>query len=190
MTYPKFIRAFFCRFLVVAIVPLSGGCQTFWKKPAAPPPLLQIYNVSLSMEKYSNPSASGTPLPLKIRMFRLKSSSAFMSEDFFTLQSDSTPALNSEFISQEQIFLRPGQKPVSIRIEKTGELRFIGFVAEYQQLDVKIWRQVVPLSEQEEVRQSFFNSLFSSRLTSRNTDITVVATRRGLTSVVTPVEND
>jgi type VI secretion system protein VasD len=155
-----------------------------------PPPLLQVYNVRVSMEKNSNLSAAGIALPLKIRMFKLKNSSSFMSEDFFTLQSDGASVPNSEFISQEQLFLRPGQKPVSVRVEKTGELRFIGFVAEYQQLDGKIWRQAISLADPSPVKRSFIRSLFSSRPTSQNTEITIVATRRGLTSVVVPAEND
>lgn len=185
------IRPLFCRLMLLAAAQFASGCQMFGDTPAAaPPPLPAIYNVSLSMEKFSNLSASGTALPLKVRMFGLKNSSVFMSEDFFTLQRDGPSSLNGELISQQQLFLRPGQKPVSVRIEKTRELRFIGLVAEYQQLDGKRWRQVVPLADPEPLRRSLFNTLFSARPASPITEISIVATQRGLTSVVSPKENN
>lgn len=173
---------------MLAMILFSSGCQMFGHEPA--PPLLQVYHLSVSMEPYSNPDATGVALPLKIRLFRLKQSSAFMSEDFFTLQSDRAAAPNDEFIGQQQIFLRPGQKPVSLRIDRTGELRFIGIVAEYQQLDGKRWRQVIALPEPVPPTGSFFSSLFTAPPTSQNTDIRIVATPRGLNSVVVPAEND
>ncbi|SDD81468.1 type VI secretion system protein VasD [Paraburkholderia lycopersici] len=190
MSTPKRVVSRLIRFLLVlAILPLSGGCRMIGQKPPAPPPL-QVFDVSLSMEKDGNLSAGGVALPLKITMYKLKNTVAFTSANFFELQGNGALASNGEFISEEPFFLRPQQKPVSIRIEKTGDLRFVGFVAEYQQLNGRIWRQIVPLTDAPPVRRSFFSWLFKPPPNTQTTDIEVLATRNGLVSVIKAAKNN
>ncbi|MBW7984906.1 type VI secretion system lipoprotein TssJ [Enterobacillus tribolii] len=85
--------------------------------------------------------------PVKVRVLLLRSDAEFMDADFFSLQNDAKSVLGNSLLDSDQFFLTPGQKGKKLGGQSTLETRYIGIIAEYQQLDGKVWRMSLPLPE-------------------------------------------
>ncbi|NUU67702.1 type VI secretion system lipoprotein TssJ [Enterobacteriaceae bacterium BIT-l23] len=83
--------------------------------------------------------------PLKVRVLLLKSDAGFMSADFWSLQNGDSKALAGSLLNSDEFFLMPGQLNKVLTGRSSPEARYIGIVAEYQQLDGKKWRISLPL---------------------------------------------
>ena len=124
--------------LPLAVLVWLGGC-------AAPPPppvteLIGMVQASANL----NPSVSRRPSPLLIRVYELKSASAFSAADFVSLYQRDQAELGAEMVSREEFTLNPGDSRPLAKVA-AAETRFLGVFAAYRDLDRASWRSVVAI---------------------------------------------
>ncbi|MDC9592080.1 type VI secretion system lipoprotein TssJ [Xenorhabdus sp. IM139775] len=125
--------------LIIPFIVLTGCSSSEQKKL---PPYKLIFNTTNNVNDSS---------PLKMHVVLLKSTSAFMSADFFSLQGNAQAALGNNLLDSQPFFLLPSQHPFFLMEKNQPEANYIGIFAEYKQLDGKRWRialQIIPLPEQ------------------------------------------
>jgi type VI secretion system protein VasD len=91
-----------------------------------------------------NPSVSKRPSPLLVRVYELKTATAFNNADFVSLYQRDQAELGAEMVGREEVILNPGEsRPLT---KMTGaDTRFIGVLGGYRDLDHAKWRSVVPI---------------------------------------------
>ena len=122
---------------VVAAVLVVAGC-----KATVPLPTPVTGNIQGASEL--NPSVSQRPSPLLLRVYELKSPTAFNQADFMALYQSDQATLGADLIAREEFMLAPGEiRPY--RKTLAPETRFIGVVAAYRNLEQATWRTIVPV---------------------------------------------
>ena len=86
-----------------------------------------------------NPDANGRPSPLVVRIYELKSISAFNDADFFKLYDEEVATLGGDLLSREEFELTPGQSREIIH-KANEQARFFAVVAAYRNIDQASWR--------------------------------------------------
>lgn len=115
---------------------LVAGC-------ASPPKPTEITG-SVQASATVNPSVSRRPSPLLVRVYELKSTTAFNSADFVSLYQRDQAELGAEMISREEFTLNPGDSRTFVKTA-SAETRHLGVVAAYRDVDRARWRAVVPI---------------------------------------------
>jgi type VI secretion system protein VasD len=118
---------------------LLAGCA----KPP-PPPVTTPVAMTLVAGADANPDARGRASPLTVRVYALKTGSAFESADFFSLFEKDQATLGAEMGQREEVLLRPGD---SRKLEMTlpADIKAIGVMAAYRDLERARWREVRPV---------------------------------------------
>ena len=98
-----------------------------------------------------NPSVSNRPSPLLLRVYELKSASAFNNADFVSLYQRDQAELGAEMVSRDEIVLNPGDSRPLIKTA-APETRYIGVLAAFRDLDRAKWRSVVEVRPGEKQR--------------------------------------
>lgn len=91
-----------------------------------------------------NPSASGRPSPLPLRLFELSAATAFNKADFLALYQGELQALGAELLAREELVLGPGEVRTMQRVLKP-ETRFIGVFGAFRSFERAVWRAVAPV---------------------------------------------
>lgn len=91
-----------------------------------------------------NPGASGTPAPVRVRIYELKNSAAFARADYFALAERAQATLAADLIDQDEVLLQPGEQ---LRLERPLDpaTRQVGLVVGYREVDQAQWRSVLPV---------------------------------------------
>ncbi len=106
-----------------------------------------IYKIKFHSAKVANTDIkSRRATPLKVHFFFLTSNIKFLEADFFGLQNNTTLLLGNELLKSEQFFLLPEENKTISNIAPKGT-RYIGIIAEYLQLNDKVWRLALPIAE-------------------------------------------
>ena len=95
-----------------------------------------------------NPDYDGQASPLVVRMYELKSPTAFNNASFFALYDSDVAELGDDLKGKEEIELRPGDK-LELERELQPETRFVGFIAGYRDIENAAWRAVTEVPEGE-----------------------------------------
>lgn len=120
--------------LLAASAALAAGCAS------QPAPTMLAGSVVASAGL--NPSVSGRPSPLLLRLYELKSDTAFKQADFMSLYQSDQAALGAEMVAREEIMLQPGQThPLARALD--AQTRHLGVVAAYRDLERAVWRATV-----------------------------------------------
>lgn len=122
--------------LILALV--LAGC-------ASPPkPLITEVEGTIKAATNLNPSLSKRPSPLLVRLYELKTASAFNNADFVSLYQRDQTELGADLVAREEFVMNPGEtRP--IRRVAAPETRFIGVLGVYRDLDRARWRAIVAL---------------------------------------------
>lgn len=116
------------------VMALLGGCAS------APKP--SRISGSLQAAASVNPSISQRPSPLLVRLYELKSATAFNNADFVALFQREQAELGADLVGREEIMISPGEtRPITKTLAL--ETRFIGVFAAYRDLERARWRTVV-----------------------------------------------
>jgi type VI secretion system protein VasD len=91
-----------------------------------------------------NPNEWGNAAPIQVRIYELKSATAFESADFFTLQSEDRKVLGDDVLVVDEFILRPGDQRDLTR-KSNPATTAIGVLAGYRELDKSVWRTVYRL---------------------------------------------
>jgi type VI secretion system protein VasD len=92
-----------------------------------------------------NPSINNRPSPLVVRVYELKSPTAFNGADFMSLYQRDQAELGADLVGKEEFTLQPGEKRALVKKTLPAGVQFIGVLAAYRDLDRAQWRAVVPL---------------------------------------------
>jgi type VI secretion system protein VasD len=116
----------------------ATGCSS---PPPPPKPVVTPIAMTLAAGADANPDARGRASPLTVRVYALKTSGAFEAADFFSLFEKDQATLGAEMAQREELLLRPGD---SKKIEMTlaADIKAIGVMAAYRDLDRARWREV------------------------------------------------
>lgn len=112
--------------------------------PPPPPTVLQLHFLASSE---LNPSPSGDPAPVRVRLYELKSATNFTRADFFTLIDKPESALGNDLVAHDELLLRPSDQKETTRTLDEAT-KFFAIVVGYRDLDHAIWRQVVEVQSQ------------------------------------------
>ena len=126
--------------VTIAACVLLVGCAA--KPPQAPNPteIMAVVRAAPNL----NPSVSQRASPLLIRIYELKTATAFNSADFVSLYQRDQAELGAEMVTRDEIILNPGDTRPWNRTA-APQTRFIGVFAAYRDLDRAKWRGVVAL---------------------------------------------
>ncbi|NML34747.1 type VI secretion system lipoprotein TssJ [Paraburkholderia antibiotica] len=91
-----------------------------------------------------NPNEWGKAAPILVRVYELKSATAFENADFFTLQSDDKKVLGDDALVVDEFILRPGDQREITR-KSNPATTAIGVLAGYRDLGKSVWRAVYRL---------------------------------------------
>lgn len=92
-----------------------------------------------------NPSVNDRPSPLLLRIYELRSPTAFNQADFMALYEADQATLAADLVLREELMLQPGEsRPFNKQL--AAETRYIGVVAAYRNLERATWRAVVPVT--------------------------------------------
>jgi type VI secretion system protein VasD len=123
---------------------LAGAALTGCKSTPPPPPMPTPVTGSIQGASELNPSVSQRPSPLLLRVYELKSPTAFNQADFMALYQADQATLGADLVAREEFMLAPGEiRPY--RKSLAPETRFIGVVAAYRNLEQATWRTIVPV---------------------------------------------
>jgi len=108
-----------------------------------------------------NPDAKGRASPLTVRLYALKSPSAFTSADFFSLYDKDSATLGADLVRREETLLRPGEtKALDFSVKSDARTIALGVMAAYRDLERAHWREVHMLDAGKSYR---LDLLFSAR---------------------------
>jgi len=114
-----------------------AGCGT------KPPPPTEVTG-TLQASANVNPSMSKRPSPLLVRVYELKSVTAFNNADFVSLYQRDQAELGTEMVGREEVILNPGDtRPIGKL--SNADTRFVGVFAAYRDLDHAKWRGVLAI---------------------------------------------
>lgn len=91
-----------------------------------------------------NPSVSGRPSPLTVRLYELTSLTAFGNADFITLYQSDKATLAAEMLARDDIVLAPGEtRPYARNLNP--ETRYLAVLAAYRDIERAQWRASAPI---------------------------------------------
>jgi type VI secretion system protein VasD len=140
--HPSFRRGL----IVVGL--LVAGCA---KAPPGPPAITIAAPagrgkaaMSLAATGDANPDGTGRPSPVVVRVYQLRTDTAFAGADFFPLFDDDQKVLGPEMITRDEFVLAPAEKR-TLDVTISGETRFVGAIAAFRDVRNAQWRVVVPV---------------------------------------------
>lgn len=107
---------------------------------APPPPT--VVNVTVNGAADLNPNAAGRPSPTVVRVYYLVSDTTFKDADFFQLFEQEAATLGADLAARDELMISPGASQAVSR-ELRGDVRFLGLVASYRDIESAVWRGVV-----------------------------------------------
>lgn len=106
-----------------------------------------LLNLQITTTPDTNPDARRRPSPLVLRVYELSGHALFDTADFMALFERDRETLGAEMLGKEEWVMAPG----SVRVlDKTlaPEVRHLGVIAGYRDLERARWRLVVPVKTQ------------------------------------------
>ena len=127
-----------------AVLVLLSGCA------AEGPPKPSQLSGSIVAAPDLNPDASGRASPVLIRVYQLRSDSAFNNALFFDLFDNDQATLGPEMCAKKELTVSPGQtQPYA---EELGlDCSYIGVMAGFRDYEQATWRAVTQVPAQETI---------------------------------------
>jgi type VI secretion system protein VasD len=126
---------------------LSGASIALPGCASTPAPVIKEQTnlrLQIAANENVNPNEWGTAAPILVRVYELKSPTAFENADFFTLQSDDRKVLVDDALVVDEFILRPGDIR-DIARKSNFATTAIGVLAGYRDLGKSVWRAVYRL---------------------------------------------
>lgn len=103
-----------------------------------------------------NPNAYGKPSPLVIRLYELTDLTEFNAAEFYTLYDNDKDLLANAMKGRNEMMVLPGQKK-QFKREFDMQVRYLGIMAAYRELEKAVWRSSVetPVDETTRVKIIF-----------------------------------
>jgi type VI secretion system protein VasD len=137
---PVRTRRLFCRDLLVLPGLLAlGGCGG-----GTPSVKTTSLEFAIEADQEINPNENGEPSPIVLRVYELKTKSAFEQASFFELLDSDTQKLGPDLVAKREFEVKPGDKSTFTR-DSPSDAKHIGVIAGFRQIDSATWRSVVDI---------------------------------------------
>jgi type VI secretion system protein VasD len=133
-------RRLFCRQLIV-LPGLAGLGACASGTPAVKTTALE-YNISADDD--ININTNGEPSPIVLRVYELKTKTAFEQASFFELLDGDTAKLGPEMVGKREFEVKPGEKSTFKR-DTPADAKHIGVIAGFRELNTATWRSIVDI---------------------------------------------
>lgn len=124
----------------IAPVLILAACASADPKPREPLGLDLTVNATATV----NPDDQQRAAPIVVRLYELKTDSAFNTADFYTLQDKDKTVLSDDLVKRDQFQLRPGEHVTIRRVANPASTK-LGVLAAYRDLPNAVWRAVYTL---------------------------------------------
>jgi type VI secretion system protein VasD len=105
-------------------------------------PTPTAFTISVEANSGVNPNADGTPSPVVVRIYELKSTGTFNSAEFFDLYDNDVAKLGGDMLGKREYEMKPGQKEQYV-FDGSPDTKTIGVIAAYRSLDRAKWRSTL-----------------------------------------------
>jgi type VI secretion system protein VasD len=126
--------------LLVSCAKDPGSPQSV-EKPADTTAVALHFNAAPGL----NPGVTGEPAPVRVRIYELKNSAAFLRADYFALAERAQATLGADLVDQDEVQVLPGQQ-LDIERDLNPATRQVGLVVGYREIDQARWRSVLSVS--------------------------------------------
>ena len=109
-----------------------------------PPPKPKVLTVDVLAAPNLNPSSSGRPSPVVVRLYELKAAAQFESADFLSLFDKDQSVLGPDIVMRDEFVLSPGESN-AIKRDLSADSKFFAVMVAFRDLEHAKWRAVVPL---------------------------------------------
>ena len=92
-----------------------------------------------------NVGATGHPSPVVVRIYQLKSSTAFEAADFLSLFEREREVVGADLVDRQELDVKPGDSQTVAAKQLSADAHSIGVVTAFQNVERATWRAVVPL---------------------------------------------
>lgn len=127
---------------MLLLLGLLAGCSSL-----SPFSTLTKLDLTLVASDQVNPDLHGRPSPVVIHLLELRHPVAFENADFFSLYGRAEQSLPKDWVSSEELEMRPGQR-LTLKLSVSPQSRYVGVLAAYRDLPHVQWRLVVPVTPQ------------------------------------------
>jgi type VI secretion system protein VasD len=126
-------------FISIVIIIMVSACGLFKKKQ--PPPPLEPTRVVIEFEAAGdiNPDPNERTSPVVLRIYQLKSYSAFKRADFLSLHDNDEEVLGKDLLNKKEIILKPNEKRTVFFSEIPDETRTLGVFAVFRNYEEAKW---------------------------------------------------
>jgi len=145
----------------MALPAVFAGCGMFGSKPPPPvalppppppppPPPTQVraqpvpLTGTVSAAADLNPSATQRPSPLVIRIYELRSDTAFSRADFIALYQSEQATIGADLVLKDEFMLTPGESRAYQRTLSI-ETRYLAVFGAYRNVERAVWRAITPV---------------------------------------------
>lgn len=125
--------------LLLCVIMLLSGCGMLKKKKPPPPPEPTRVVIEFEAAGDINPNSEGRASPLGVRIYQLKSYSAFGKADFFSLYDNDEGVLGGELIKKQELLLKPNEKR-TVFFETEAETQTIGLLGTFMAYEAVQWK--------------------------------------------------
>jgi type VI secretion system protein VasD len=130
-------------FIAILAACMTVGCAGK-PPPAVPPPPPPKAALVVATRPDVNPDASGRASPVVLRVYQLRTDSAFTGASFSSLFDDERKALGPDLIARDEYELVPGERR-TLELAPPPDLRFLGALAAFHDVRNSNWHTVLPV---------------------------------------------
>jgi type VI secretion system protein VasD len=131
---------------LIGILFAVSACGLFSKDK--PPPPTEPTRVVIEFEAAGNlnPNIDGRPSPVEVRIYHLRSYSAFKEAGFMPLFDGDQKVLGKELVQKQVIYLKPDEKH-TVFFETAEDIRTLGILAAFREYDRGRWKVATGLQK-------------------------------------------
>lgn len=116
-----------------------GGCGG--GTPAVKTTALEF---GIEADQEININTDGLPSPVVLRIYELKTKSAFEQASFFELLDGDSAKLGTDLVAKREFEVKPGEK-ASFKRDSPTDAKHIGVIAGFREIETAQWRSVVDI---------------------------------------------
>lgn len=131
--------------LASGLLACMTGCS-FLAEPVPEPVADPHLTLALQTSLDANRNLYGRPSPVRVQVFQLRRRQAFEQASLAQLSSAAEQVLRADWLGQEVIVLRPGER-YRYHFIPESRMRYIGIIAEYRDIDQARWRAITLLDQ-------------------------------------------
>ncbi len=119
---------------LIGIMFAVNACGLFSKEKPPPPPEPTRVVIEFEAAGNLNPNIDGRPSPVEVRIYHLRSYSAFKGAGFMPLFDGDEKVLGKELVHKQVLYLKPEEKH-TVFFETAEDIRTLGIFAVFRDYD-------------------------------------------------------